>query len=165
MKKRNLWNRLFNSAVLEEELDTYNKCLAIKGIYLEIQGKLQRATKLSDLLEVHKFAWKWGFRNENLAPCSYGVFRTEDIKNMTLSKIYLGNIYGLCTRPASEWDECKEDMSGNSFGLDETTLCRDIIFKQYKDLLSSNFRCLANKAQTYIWDYELVNPKEEHWLW
>lgn len=165
MKKRNLWNRMFYSDVLEEELDTYSKCLAIKGIYPEIQGKLQRATKLSDLLEIHKFAWQWGFRNENLAPCSYGMFRTGDIKDMTLSEIYLGNIYGLCTKPASEWDKCKENMTGNGFGIDEFILCKDLIFKQYKDLLSSNFRSLANKANSYVWDYESVNPKEEHWLW
>ena len=74
IRKNSWWNRLFYD--LTEQKDRYNRCKVITSLYSELEKELRSSDHLSKLLEIHKNAWKWGFKNENLAPCSYGMFRT-----------------------------------------------------------------------------------------
>lgn len=69
-------------------------------------------------MNIHKDAWGSGFQNENSGPYPYGVFRTSNIPEMTITEVYLGGIYGLNTNSISFWEEHKNDKYGcNGLGV------------------------------------------------
>ena len=162
IKKNNWWNRIFHKEILSSQASEYTKCKRIVGLYPAIAEDLNKAVALENLLEIHKFAWKYGFRNENLGPCEWGMFRTKDILNMTPDEVYLGNIWGLSTKPITFWNDCKdEEMSVNGFCIPEDTKIYDLIKSQYSSHLHRNFNYLNNEAKKFISEYEKVNkPKD-----
>lgn len=72
---------------------------------------------------LHKRIWRKGFRNANLGPDKYGMFRTKDINFMTINEVYIGGIYGLNTLTIARKEE----------PYDSTQTCY-----AYKRLLKSN---------------------------
>lgn len=162
MKKDNFWNRVFHSTEIEEEREKYDKCKRIVGFYPEIYERIQAAKNLLDLLDLHKKAWEKEFRNSNIGPCEYGMFRTNDISEMTAGEVYLGNIYGLWTFNIPEWEEHRDEpMSCNGFGINESILVYDLIVGQYRRILISNINFIKHEAQSYIDEYESINPVED----
>lgn len=53
---------------------------------------------------IHKRIWRKGFRNANLGPDEYGMFRTKDINLMTIDEVYIGGIYDTLT--IAQWEDC-----------------------------------------------------------
>ena len=148
MKKNNFWNRLFFSSKVRDnkrEMSLYTKqCNESQRII----DALNKSNNLSTLMNIHKDAWGSGFQNENIGPCSYGIFRTSDILTMTPNEVYLGGIWGLVTKPIPFWEEHKDESYGcNGFGLDEDISLYAMIVNQYKSLLLSNIKVMYHNAQ------------------
>lgn len=145
MKKNNFWNRLFFSSKIrdnEREMSLYTKqCNEGQRII----DALNKSNNLSTLMDIHKDTWQSGFQNENIGPCSYGIFRTSDILTMTPNEVYLGGIWGLVTKPIPFWEERKDESYG--FGLDENISLYTMIINQYKSLLLSNIKVIYHNAQ------------------
>lgn len=156
--KYNWWNRLFHREELMEQEDEYLECSRLVLAFTPIMNLINRAKVLEDLLDIHKIMWTIGFQNENLAPCSHGMFRTENIYDMTIDEVYLGNIYGLSTNNIRFWNQhSNEDMYGNGFGIDNNVKVYDIIFDQYKHHLSKNLMFIYTRKVNYMRCY--VNNK------
>lgn len=152
MKKVNLWNKLFHAKKLQEEKAKYEKYkLMLNTDFLE---RLKKCKTLEDLLATHRSMWKAGFRNENLGPCSCGMFRTDSIENLVPSEVYLGGFWGLVTQNIPFWNKYKEEtMAGNGFGMDEDTKIYDLLMNQYKSLLCSNLQSIRNEMTEFVDEY------------
>lgn len=161
MLKENCWNKLFHKNELKEQSEKYRKSKIMVSLYKDLKDDLRKANNLSELINIHKFAWKYGYQNSNLGPCYYGMFRTNDIMSMTDDDVYLGNIYGLFTKNVRYWNEHIDDRYGvNGFGLNPEMNLYDLILGQYKELLNSNITELYYKAYTFINRFEAINkPK------
>lgn len=139
----NWWNRVFHHKALEE----CKRLRRILSCYKQLEKDLNEAKTLENLLAVHKHAWEIGYRNANIAPLEWGMFRTQDISQMQPSEVYLGGIYGLSTRNIPFWnDNRNETMAGNGFGIDDDKLIYDIIMQQYRKYLKSNFSAIYNEV-------------------
>ena len=149
MRKNNIWNRLFHKAEVQEnikQMSIYTKQCLEGQRFLD---KIKEPNTLISLMNIHKDAWRTGFQNKNIGPCSYGVFRTLDIPSMTPDQIYLGGIWGLFTHSIPFWEERKDDKYGcNGFGIDENLSLYEMIVDQYRKLLSSNIRAMFNNARS-----------------
>lgn len=149
--KDNWWNRVFRRKALEAYKEECKKLRRILGWYNQLMEYLDQAKNLEDLLEVHRTAWRIGYRNPNIAPCEWGMFRTEDILQMKPSEVYLGGIYGLITGNIPFWnDSRKETMSGNGFGITDDKSVYDIVMEQYRTHLKSNFRAINDQAANQL---------------
>lgn len=161
MKKQTWWNRIFHHKQIKQERETYQKYKIMAGFYKEIYDDIVRAKGLKSLITNHKFMWKLGYRNENLGPCSYGMFRTENIENLNENNLYLGNIYGLCTHPAKFWEDMRDEPMGtNGFCVPSETKIYDLILDQYKKLLKSNLNSIKSQIDIFISEYERINSKK-----
>lgn len=167
MKKNNWWNRIFHKQQVTEELEKYRSYKGMKELFTELYNSLKECKTLEEMLSIHKRLWNVGYRNDNLGPCSYGMFRTKDIRTMTPDEVYLGNIYGLSTKNIPFWEEYKDEtMAGNGFGIDESILMYDLIMNQYRRLLLSNLLSIKNQVINYIDEYESINrPKDSFKMW
>ena len=156
MRKGSLWNRLFHSEELLEQEKQYQRLGIIIDAYPSLKKSMEAASSLGDLLVIHRQAWGFGFQNENLGPCPYGMFRTTNILEMKPEEVYLGNIYGLWTFNIPEWEKHKEEtMIGNGFGIDPTIRCYDLVMQQYYRVLFTNFDCIYNHAVHQKGRYQL----------
>lgn len=156
MRKVNLWNRLFHSDELRQQEKDYQRYCIIIDAYPALRENLKAAESLCDLVVVHKQAWGFGFQNENLGPCPYGMFRTANIMEMKPDEVFLGDIYGLCTFNIPEWENHKEEtMAGNGFGITPDIRCYDLIMQQYYRLLSFNFNFIYHDAIDRKGHYQL----------
>lgn len=149
MKKvrNNLWNRIFHSKALKEYQEWKVKAYFIVGWNNQLNENLKRASSLQELINVHKHAWEIGYRNPNISPCAWGMFRCESIPELTLDNLYLGDIWGLWTNNGTFWEKHKlETMAGNGFGIDPETKVYDIIMQQYRQHLRSNINAIADNT-------------------
>lgn len=157
MRKNNIWNRLFHKAEVQEnikQMSIYTKQCLEGQRFLE---RIEESSTLNTLIGIHRDAWETGFRNKNIGPDRYGVFRTLDISSMTPDQVYLGGILGLFTCPIPFWERHKNEMYGcNGFGIDEDRRLYDIVLDQYKGLLSSNIRALFDKARSSYYLYKTL---------
>lgn len=69
----------------------------------------------------------------HLGPDEYGMFRSDGIPELNQDNCYLGNIYGLSTRPLRKWEESKS--------LDPEAY--RTVLKQYGCMISSNAKAAA----------------------
>ena len=69
-------------------------------------------------------------------PDIYGMFRTSDILSMTFDEIYLQEVSLIFTNTLSHWLEITNVNSDKTF--------LDIIWDQYKYLLTSNIKAIRN---------------------
>ena len=158
MLKENCWNRLFHKNKLKKQSEEYHKSKIMISLYKDLKDDLKKANNLCELMNVHKFAWKYGYRNNNLGPCRDGIFRTSNIASMTDEDVYLGNIYGLNTKNIRYWNKHIDDKYGiNGFGLNPDIKLYDLILGQYKELLNSNISELYYKAYTFVNKFESIN--------
>lgn len=158
MKRRNLWNWIFHAKELKKDYKEYLKCKNLILSFDDIIFSINLKKKLSQLITVHKKAWKLGFRNINLSPNKHGIFRTSSIPNMTTKEVFLGNIYGLNTHTIKYWEDHSEDLYGeNSFGINPNTKVYDIVFEQYRRILRTNIQVIYNNAKSYVNEYEKIN--------
>ena len=139
--KNNKWNRIFHR-------NTIKSCQRKANIYLTqcLEGQnfieaIDKAETLGQLLNLHKDAWGSCFQCNNLAPCSWGIFRTKSIENMVPGEVYLGNISGLYTHAIPYWEEHKEEK------YDDFKTVYDIVLTQYKQILLSNINYLFTIAK------------------
>lgn len=108
---------------------------------------MARVKTLQNLIDIHKHAWEIGYRNPNIAPCAWGMFRCNSISELTLDTLYLGDIWGLWTNNGTFWNEHKDEtMAGNGFGIDPNKKCYDLIMKQYRQHLRSNINTISNST-------------------
>ena len=143
--KHNLWNRMFHRKTLRKQRSLYWKSKALVSNYPKIKEEIENSTNLLQLLAAHKMAWVYGFRNDNLGPSEFGMFRTKSIPNMTPDEVYLGNICGLWTFTLKKWQKEKDSEDYN------------IIVSQYKNHLLSNVVNITKDAKDYIYYYENRN--------
>jgi len=160
MKQNNFFNRFFYKETLAKEKEKYNKCKSLVGHFSELDERISAAKSLEGVLELHKKAWELGYRNDNLAPCEYGMFRTKDISTMKPEEVFLGNVYGLWTFPMPKWEDQKSQM------YDKDISVYDIVLNQYKRVLHSNVKAIYREAQTLVEEYEEINPpKDSYKIW
>ena len=148
----NLWNKIFHKKALKEYKAYQEQCNRIVGWYPQLIQDLKRAKDLPTLLSIHKHAWEIGYRNKNLAPCEWGIFRTKDILTMTPSEVYLGGLdTGLNTNNIPFWESHKTDKwASNGYGHNSEDLLYDTIMKQYHWHLESNFRAIKNERVNFL---------------
>lgn len=133
-----------------------------KGLIEKSEAYLKRLTdckSLIELLEIHKELWTDGYRNKNIGPNPYGMFRTNYIPNMTPDEVYLGNIFGLWTFSLQEWEKDHKTLfGGNMYGIPANTTNYEVVLRQYKQLLKSNVKILVCFSEKYIHEYKKINP-------
>ena len=160
--KDNRWNRIFHKKQVAKQTKLYDRYRNMLMSSEELLMKVAKATCLTQLVSIHKEAWKIGYRNNNLAPCKYGIFRTKDILSMTVDEVFLGGIYGLNTHNIRFWEDCIDSPIGpNRFGIDNSIKIYSLIMEQYRKLLSSNIRVMRDEIRDYIVKYNLINPPED----
>lgn len=98
MKKYNIWNKIFHKRELNKNVADYKLQQGLVNSYECWLTKIGNTNTLSECMILHKRIWRKGFRNANLGPDKYGMFRTKDINLMTINEVYIGGIYGLNTR-------------------------------------------------------------------
>lgn len=153
MKKYNIWNKIFHKRELNKNVADYKLQQGLVNSYECWLTKIGNANTLAECMILHKRIWRKGFRNANLGPDMYGMFRTKDINLMTINEVYIGGIYGLNTRTIAQWEDSKEEP------YDSTQTCYDIILCAYKRLLKSNIIALADNAKLLVAEYQQNNYK------
>lgn len=160
MKQNNIFNRFFYKNKLIEEHTKYEKCKSLVGHFSELDERIGASKSLEGVLNLHKKAWGLGYQNDNLGPCEYGMFRTQDISKMTPDEVFLGNVYGLWTFPIPKWEDQKTQM------YDKDISVYDIVLNQYKRVLHSNVKAIYREAKEIVEKYEELNPqKEKYKIW
>lgn len=155
MKSNNIFNRVFYKETLAKEREKYKICKSLVGHFPELDECINASKSLEGVLELHKKAWGLGYRNNNLAPCEYGMFRTQDISTMKPEEVFLGDVYGLWTLPIPKWEDQKTEMYNNTISI------YDIVLNQYKRVLYSNVKALYREAKEIVEEYEEINPPKD----
>ena len=146
-----MWNRIFHNKEIKKNIAECNKFLTWNNQGQQFLDAIDKAISLYRVLAIHRDAWETGFQNENIGPCSYGIFRTKDISKMTAEEVYLGGIWGLCTYNLPFWEKHKDDKYGcNGFGIDENTSLYELILNQYKNILISNIKAMMQQAKVEL---------------
>ena len=146
-----MWNRIFHNKEIEKNIAECNKFLTWNNQGQQFLDAIGKANSLYRVLEIHRDAWGTGFQNENIGPCSYGIFRTKDILKMTAEEVYLGGIWVLFTHNIPFWEERKDDKYGcNGFNIDENINLYKIILDQYKNILTSNIKYMMQQAKAEL---------------
>lgn len=153
MRRYNIWNRIFHKEELNKNVADFRLQQSLVNSYECWLTKIGNANTLSECMIFHKRIWRKGFRNANLGPDMYGMFRTKDINLMTINEVYIGGIYGLNTLTIEQWENRKEEP------YDSEQTCYDIILCAYKRLLKSNIIALADNAKLLVAEYQQNNYK------
>lgn len=162
-RKNNLWNRLFHQKEVKANKklkERTERLISVAPEYIQKIGdvdfihgnpdsvKVTGLTSLFDVLDVHKEIWAEGFQNENIGPDKYGMFRTESIGEMIPQEVFLGNIYGLFTKPIPFWEEFKnEGKMGGGYEIYKYLTTYQIVLMQYKHHLTSNIEAIKKMAE------------------
>lgn len=155
MIKNNFFNRIFKSSEIAKIKNNLREAKSKVSYYDTFMESLNKCSTLEGLMQLHKSAWHYGLRNANLAPCAYGIFRTKAIETMVPQEVFLGGIWGLYTMPLSAWKK-DEKYGCNGYGIDPNINLYTIVFKQYHDLLESNWDAIYSEALEYISDAEAL---------
>lgn len=154
--KKNLWNRIFHKKQLQrqsQEMERLKQIIRDAEFFLNV---LRDCTDLRQLLQIHKDMWRSGIRNRNIGPCDYGMFRTKDILDMRPEEVYLGDIYGLWTFSIPTWEQQKENKYGDGavqWGLSPDITLYEIVFNQYRRLLTSNLEAIREESENSLAGY------------
>lgn len=156
--KENLLNQLLHPRQLRRQR---RKAVTVAGritVADELLISLAKCNSLLKMVELHKKIWEQGFRNGNIAPCEWGMFRTKDIMTMKPSEVYLGDIYGLWTFTVPEWESKRNAMLGsNPYGINPGITVYQIVLDQYRRHLKSNLEALVSLDRRWQKDYIAVN--------
>lgn len=145
----------FSKTKHEKELrDKYDLCS--KWIN-RLNGLKPSKNNLQDILAMHKELWKEGLHHKNFAGSDYGMFRTVDVAGMKLSDVFLGNINGLWTNSAADWESyrLKGDINAGEY---------DSLFNQYKNRLKGSIKDMRNNIYDQGYSRELLNGYLEEYL-
>ena len=152
--KANLWNRVFHKKKLQQQKKKYEELTSLVAKAEEFDRQIVNAKGLLPLLNIHKEMWTAGLQNSNIGPNEYGMFRTKDIATMKPEEVFLGNIYGLWTIPVTEWENQKNAIYGvNGFGINPGTTVYELVLYQYKDMLRSNLKVIAEEKKNRLEEY------------
>ncbi len=162
-RKNNLWNRLFHSKnvkACKELKKKVERLISLAAIFIQEIGdveftygnpdsvKVSGLTSLFDVFNMHKKVWSEGFQNSNIGPDKYGMFRTENIEEMVPQEVFLGDIYGLFTKPIPFWEEFKnEGKKGGGYLIYEYLTVYQIVLMQYKHILTNNIENIKKMAE------------------
>lgn len=157
MIKNNWFNRTFHGKKVEEFQKVATKATALYALRNELIKRLTAINDLNELLAFHKEIWNLGYRNANIGPCSYGIFRTDKIEDMLPEEVYLGGIWGLFTKSIPFWEERRNDKYGyNGYGIEPDTSLYTMIVDQYRSHLRSNLNAIAVAAKKEIDKYVML---------
>ena len=145
MKRYNIWNKIFHSSEVNKNIEDYKLQQSLT--------KIGNANTLIECMTLHKYIWRQGFKNTNLGPDKYGMFRTKDINFMTTNEVYIGGFNGLKILTIEEWEECKEEL------YDSEQTCYSFILSSYKRLLKANIINITDKAKILVEQYQQNNYK------
>lgn len=160
MIKNNWFNRLFHATQVAECQKDATRVTALYARRNEFLTDLKSVNTLEGLLKFHKRIWREGYRNANIGPCSYGMFRTENIETMKPEQVFLGGIWGLTVKPIPFWEERKEDKYGyNGFGIPEDANLYSMIVSQYYKHLRSNLYAIISEARDLMAYYDQLGYK------
>lgn len=155
MRKNNLFNRLFHKAEINANKDFFKTQNFICNNVDNVLKDLDRRNTLIEIFLLHKRIWIQGFRNENIGPCQYGIFRTQSIEDMKPEDVHLGGRWGLITENIPYWEKCHDEKYGaNGFGIDPEISLYGMILDQYKNHLRSNIVAIAKKANQLVSEYK-----------
>lgn len=107
---------------------------------LSLAAKAENATSLPELIPIHKAAYSiletvdCPLQRSHLGPDEYGMFRSASIPELNQDNCYLGNIFGLSTRPLRKWEESRS-MDPEAYRT---------VLKQYGGIISSNAKAAAH---------------------
>lgn len=113
-----------------------------KGAYdmlLSLAAKAESAASLPDLIPIHKAVYgvletvDCPLQRAHLGPDEYGMFRSASIPELNQDNCYLGNIFGLSTRPLRKWEESKS----------RDPEAYRTVMKQYGGIISSDAKAAA----------------------
>ena len=106
-------------------------------------AKAEAATSLPELMAIHKDVYKvlqgidCPIQMEHLGPDMYGMFRTDTIAGLNMDNCYLGNVSGLWTQTARQWERIR-DSDPKAYGT---------VRSQYAGMIASNARAAARMVQ------------------
>ena len=132
MKRYNIWNKIFHSSEVNKNIEDYKLQQSLVNNYECWLTKIGNANTLIECMTLHKYIWRQGFKNTNLGPDKYGMFRTKDINFMTTNEVYIGGFNGLKILTIEEWEECKKEL------YDSEQTCYSFILSSYKRSLKAN---------------------------
>ena len=75
MKRYNIWNKIFHKRELNKNVADYRLQQGLVNSYECWLTKIGNANTLAECMILHKRIWRKGFRNANLGPDMYGMFR------------------------------------------------------------------------------------------
>lgn len=135
------WNKIFKFRRLANQRA---KDLELIKNTPKVIKKLDSCKTLMELFECHKWLWNLGYQNENIGPCPYGMFRTNDIRTMRPSEVFLGDIYGLHTKNIPNWLPYMEEEWGEGISIGE------LLMEQYRNHLISNVNAIEQHLRKYV---------------
>ncbi len=102
---------------------------------MSLAAKAESAASLLELIPIHKAVYciLETVDRAHLGPDEYGMFRSDSIQGLNQDNCYLGNIYGLSTRPLRKWEESRS-MDPEAYRT---------VLKQYGGIISSNAKAAA----------------------
>ena len=153
MKRCNIWNKIFHSSEVNKNIEDYKLQQSLVNNYECWLTKIGNANTLIECMILHKYIWSQGFKNTNLGPDKYGMFRTKDINFMTTNEVYIGGFNGLKILTIEEWEECKEEL------YDSEQTCYSFILSRYKRSLKANIINITDKAKILVEQYQQNNYK------
>lgn len=153
MKRYNIWNIIFHNSEVNKNIEDYKFQQSLVNSYEYWLTKIGNANTLTECMALHKYIWRQGFKNTNLGPDKYGMFRAKDINFMTANEVYIGGFYGLNILTIEEWEECKEEL------YDSEQTCYSLILSGYKRLLKANILDITDKAKMMVEQYQQNNYK------
>lgn len=126
-----------NSGKVAKIVVNNRKCA--DDMLLSLAAKADNATSLPELIPIHKAVFgiletiDCPLQRVHLGPDEYGMFRSDSIQGLNQDNCYLGNIYGLSTRPLRKWEESRS-MDPEAYRA---------VLKQYGGIISSNANAAA----------------------
>lgn len=156
--RESFWNKITkSSAIVQQQQEFVHQDRLIKHSETFLK-RLADCKSLLGLLDIHKELWMEGYRNKNLGPNEFGMFRTEYIPTMTSDEVFLGNVFGLFTFSISEWEKDHTTLFGsNNYGISSNDTNYEVVLRQYKNLLKSNIESIVKDASDYIYEYRKIN--------
>lgn len=95
--------------------------------------QIELANSLNEIFILHIKLWANDIRHTSFGPNEFGMFRTKDILLMNKEEVFLGNIWGLHTKPLTFWETCKDPDSVA------------MVIRQYKNQLISNLKAMQDE--------------------
>lgn len=134
---------------VEEKKKAISDKLVVLDRAIDYLNRIRYKDCLTSLLQLHReLCGPLDLNNyKNLGPCSWGMFRTKDISTMKEEEVFLGDIYGLWTKPLSFW---KNQEGTVNIGYDVIMPIKTVIYRQYWHHIISNLEVMRANLQREI---------------